>query len=775
MQALCKVLYTFCKIRGPKVISRFLSNEPKHIVRLLEALESWVEVSSGPKSGTRSTSPAFAWEEKYILLLWLSHLLLAPFDLNTIASSTHAKKITPFEQGPPHLNLPSNLPTIVARLVRIAIAHLHSAGKERDAAIALLVRLALRLDMQKFGLYETLIRWTISKLENDIASEAAALSYRSIGLLSFLARLVKSANAIDIAPYLLYIFKSIRKLNLLHLEKSSALARKATTKLYSGISLASLQLDQRNDYHGINLSENVLEDVINDLIFTLADGETPVRQAASKALSLITTRLEPEMGADISEAIIESLNENVLWEPVPELSADGSQVSATSMVKRRNLAAVNPLRWQGLVLTLSHLLFRRSLQTSQLPAILKCLVSALSFEQRSPSGAAIGSNVRDGACFGIWALSRRYSSEELSTIGNICVISPKLSGVDASIFQTLAVELVVAATIDPSGNIRRGASAALQELIGRHPYTVYEGINLVQIVDYHAVALRSRALTAVAIKVASLGDIYWRAIIEGLTTWRGIGAVDAESRRLAAEAIGYLTYIEGQPKVSNVTKELWQSLNGLDGSSVPKRQGFMLAIAAMVRASRRQSCKGASTLHTLQRQWDIFSGKLLLVDNDFVSATLSPDLTAEGACSLMTELARASSGNSAFLSVPSMDMFKQCFRYIDLALDRKHTVVLERAAEAAEALLRLQSSEARLAWIQDAVTKCTSQRGLSISGSFGHLFALGSLRLDRLTETATKVLILDTILAIIRDARDVDARITATKSLKRYIANSQSE
>ena len=773
LRAICKILYTFCKIRGSKVVCRFLSNEPKFVAPLLEAFERGIKASPRPKDGTHGVVHAFVWEEKFIMLTWLCHLMLAPFDLSTIASSvSEGDSLT--IQNLAHLALPPDLPGITIRLVGVAIAHMHAAGKERDAAIAMLVRLVLRPDMRKLGLHEALVRYSIHQLQSDIAADMAVLTYKSIGLLSFLARLIKSADAADVAPYLLYIFSSIRKLNVLHSEKSSALARKSIIKMYTAISVASLQLDQMDDYQGINISESVLEEVIDDLFSSLGDSETPVRQAASKALSLITTKLTPDMAADISEVIIEGLNENVLWDLVPELSVDGSVASGERVIKRRNLAAVNPLKWHGLILTLSHLLFRRSLPNAQLPAILKCLILGLSFEQRSPSGAVLGSNVRDAACFGIWALARRYSSQELLALGAASAMSTRLRIAKVSVIQALALELVVTATIDPSGNIRRGASAALQELIGRHPDTVQDGIGLVRVVDYHAVALRSRALIEVAIGAANLGEIYWQAILEELTTWRGIGATDIESRRLAAEAIGILSTLEDRSRVPEVTKELWQSLNALDGSGIPKRQGFMLAMAAVVQTSVHLR-RSEATIHSLQRQWDIFSEGLLLSEHDFIAATLNPDLTAEGACSLIHELAMASYGESAPLRAPCSSILDQSLQYINLALSRKHSIVVERAAEAAEALLKLLPLEVRDSWIRECIAKSSVQRGSNISGSSGHLHALGSMHLSYLTTPTTHAHVTNTILAILKDGKDVDARIAAAKSLKMLLLNNNGE
>ena len=774
LQAICKILYTFCKIRGSKVICRFLSNEPKYVVPILEAFESGARAASRPGDGTHAVVHVFVWEENYIMLTWLCHLMLAPFDLSTIASSIGEWDPLVTQKDLPLLVFPPELPSVAVRLVRVAGAHIHSAGKERDAAIAMLVRLVLRPDMRRLRLHEVMIRWSIHQLESDIAANIVVLSYKSIGLLTFLARLIKSADAADLAPYLLYVFNSIRNLNILHSEKSSALARKSIIKMHTAIAVASLQLDQMDGFHDLSISTNVLEDAIDDLFSSLGDSETPVRQAASKALSLITVRLAPELAADISELITEGLKENVLWEPVPELSFDGSPASGERVMKQRNLAAVNPLKWHGLVLTLSHLLFQRSSPEFQLPAILESLILGLSFEQKSPSGAVLGSNVRDAACFGIWALARRYSSQELLAIGTVSTVSARPATAEISVLQTLAIELVVTAATDPSGNIRRGASAALQELIGRHPDTVLNGISLVQTVDYHAVALRSRALIEVAIGAAHYGEIYWRPILEELTAWRGIGAVDIESRRLAAEAIGRFSSLEGRPKVTETTKELWQSLNALDGSSVPKRQGFLLAMAAVIRNSIRLE-RSQATMDVLQRQWDIFSKGLLFSEQDFVSPTLNPDLTAEGACSLIRELAMASYGESAPLKAPGADVLDDCLQYINLALDRNNPTVVEQAAEAVEGLLKLLSLEVRDSWIQECAAKSSKRRGLSMSGSAGHLYALGSMNLGYLIKPTTHTRVKNTILAILKDGKDVDARIAAAKSLKMFLLNNEGE
>ena len=91
-QAICWVIYTFCKIRGEKVVLRFLNVEAKYLELLLLAIE---EAERRGEAGPREAGSAqqeqqspvlWTWHERYVVLLWLSQLLFAPFDLSTISS-----------------------------------------------------------------------------------------------------------------------------------------------------------------------------------------------------------------------------------------------------------------------------------------------------------------------------------------------------------------------------------------------------------------------------------------------------------------------------------------------------------------------------------------------------------------------------------------------------------------------------------------------------------------------------------------------------------------
>ena len=227
---------------------RFLSTDTKHLELLLSAIELGDPQGKADASffanhkpgGTLDSTPTpesenkWEWEERYITLLWLSQLLLAPFDLSTISSAdiyTREPDIT-------GLVWPSNAPGVTLRVVPLAIRYLASSGKERDAAKILLVRIAMRRDMQELGILDALVKWSISCFSSSSPSEAKS-SYYYIGVLSFLAgSLNASMSTSDMNPYLTAIFQTLQgNLNegIMKIISSSVVARKSIIKVLRNI------------------------------------------------------------------------------------------------------------------------------------------------------------------------------------------------------------------------------------------------------------------------------------------------------------------------------------------------------------------------------------------------------------------------------------------------------------------------------------------------------------------------------------------------------------
>ncbi|RYP16998.1 hypothetical protein DL767_010092 [Monosporascus sp. MG133] len=573
--AICRIIYTFCKIRGEKVIVRFLNVETRYLELLLLAIE---EAERRAKTDVEQmTAASWSWHERYVVLLWLSQLLFAPFDLSTISSGDADDLDRPVVVG---FQWPQQVPGIATRVIPLATKYLASPGKERDGAKALLVRLAMRKDMQEVGVLMALVQWALSTLRPR--KDEVQSPYYYIGSLAFLAGVLSSSADTSIMdPYLSDIFYTAQAISTGEADEAfqvingSALARKMLIKVVRSVVILVLRKEDQS-----TADTEITETSIGYLLEQLADNDTPVRFAASKALSVVTLKLEPDMASQVIEAVLESLNRNVLW-----VKNKGNP----SAPPTRDITAVDASEWHGLMLTLSHLLYRRAPPPENLSDIIHALLMGLSFEKRNPSGGSVGTNVRDASCFGIWALARRYSTAELLHVQTKSVLVARGHDKAASILQVIATELVVTASLDPAGNIRRGASAALQELIGRHPDTVEEGIAVVQTADYHTVALRARAIHQVALQATKLSIHYGRALLEATLGWRGIGDADANARRVAAASFGSLTVelakagkTDPIDRFNSSTELLLSSLKTLQARQVEERHGLLLSLAAVI-------------------------------------------------------------------------------------------------------------------------------------------------------------------------------------------------
>ncbi|MCJ1404523.1 hypothetical protein MMC11_007749 [Xylographa trunciseda] len=767
-RAICKLLYTLCKIRGPKVISRFFRNEPMYIELILNTLHDRLRPRVLKQTPGLLFRSQISWEEEYIILLWLSHLSLTPFDLVSVGSTPPMED----EFMPVYLVLAAGIPPIAQRLLGAGLTHVVSAAKEREAAVTLLVRLVLRPDMAKVGLLGKLVDWSIGSLQDDSPSSSRSI-YQHIGILSFLAGTINLADVLIIAPFLLPIFRCMQKISAITTQTSkillsSAIARKVIVKVLRSISVKALQLDAMPSPKSHSVVDVVIEDVIQQLLSWLADKDTPVRFAASKALSVITLNLPSSMASEVIEAIVAALDENVLR---AEVKIGGTQ-GTTHFASERDLSAVDGLEWQGLILTLSHLLFRRCPSPEQLPSVLDALFMALNFEQRTSSGSSTGTSVRDAACFGIWSLARRYSTVELLAMDSSVIKRKSPNIVSISVLQAVADELVTASIADPSGNIRRGASAALQELIGRHPDTVIHGIDLVQVVDYHAVALRSKALKEIAISAGKVDKHYWHVILKALLSWRAIEANDPESRRYAGHALGDLSIIEGASGFILMMGTVLDDLKRLEGRQVEKRHGLLLAAGAVIRAALRPSLADSRNEISLPISgfWNIFDLTSILEDRYLTSSLLRPSLTAEGCCSLISSLALISSSDLYSSTIqPSAATVARCVHLIDLSLLQIQDTVISNASEALKWLFPMVDEEDQVVFIRQWVAKLSRKKALtnqSPENVYGQIAGLGSIYHSCNHLPALQEKILESILGMLEDREiDIDSKVSCLKSL----------
>lgn len=746
---------------------------------MLDSFQAWNQIDTPIPEDPTSSSGSMIWEERYIALLWLSHLMLTPFDLISISSTG------PEDFMVKYVKLPPETPAVAKRVIQICTRHMSLASRERDAATRLLVRLTLRPDMRDICLLDSLLQWALSSLLPQPSASELKPVYYYIGVLSFLSGVIASADNSVIAPFLVETSEKIQAITaeetpVSHEIFSSALARKLIIKILRSITLQALLADfSTSSYNPFSLLDSMLEDVIDQLLIFLGDKDTPVRFAASKALSIIAAKLDPSLAARITEAVIDGLEEDTFWEDVIGKSKVYTPDGTDPSTIRRNLTAVNPLRWQGLVLTLSHLIYRRSPPVEQLAEILKALMIALRFEQRSSIGTSVGTSVRDAACFGMWALARRYTTKELLSVDASRIHPTNTPGSGGSVLQIISNEVLLAATLDPSGNIRRGASAALQEMIGRHPDTIKEGIPLVQTVDYHAVALRSKALLKVAVGASRLNESYRCLIVDGLLDWRGIRSADSQSRRFAATAIGLLCTTHSATDIETILGQVQAMLKSLHPRQVEERHGLLLSLAAMVNVSRKiirnEDDPDTADLQSFRGLWDIFRFVCPLSDNELTSIALRPHLTSEAACGLISALSLATSENISMIGNvhrPSAESLSSCLNILNLSLLRPEEVSIKASSKAASDIFLVLDLERRREIIKDWVNSLKRDQEMGklrdSNMCMGRIAAIGLVFRHVSPSKEPEISRVDIIDALLRQAEpsnEIEARVAAINSL----------
>jgi hypothetical protein len=114
---LFEIINYICKVRGYKTVVKFFPHEVADLEPVVELLHF------------QSTDE---WWISYVLILWMSIIVLVPFDIDTIDSKKGEEQIV-----------------LVKRIINICKSHLSNSGKIREAATVLLAKLLTRPDVVK--------------------------------------------------------------------------------------------------------------------------------------------------------------------------------------------------------------------------------------------------------------------------------------------------------------------------------------------------------------------------------------------------------------------------------------------------------------------------------------------------------------------------------------------------------------------------------------------------------------------------------------------------
>ncbi|KAI8998338.1 tubulin folding cofactor D C terminal-domain-containing protein [Gaertneriomyces semiglobifer] len=729
-------LYHLTKVRGYKTIIKLFTHEAADLEPVLEFLEKIAESSRNP----------LFWESRYVLLLWLSLLCMVPFDLQTIDSGVAFGR-----------------PPLVERIVNLCKVYLYAIGKEHEGAAVVLMRLLTRRDTVTVHLTQ-FMAWAsqeIQRTDDVFEARGVLLSLSAVYktgprdlLLPTLDGLLPCCLLVDDPRY-----------------KNNALLRKLLMKLTQRVGLTYLppriaswryQRGFRSLHHNLSgtaplqdfdpMSQRDLQDdtdvpeqfdtIVGILLNGLRDKDTIVRWSSAKGVGRITNRLPQDLAQDVVLSVISLLEEDVL-EASDNQGTDLSQVSEHS--------------WHGACLALAELARRGLLLPDKLSLVVPWILKALRFDERRGMHS-IGVNVRDSACYVCWSFARAYAPE---------VMKPYV--VD------IAKALVVVSVCDREVNIRRAASAAFQENVGRQGIFPH-GIDIVTTADYFAVGSRKSCFLELAVHIARFDE--YRQPIFDHTSSVDVAHWDKSIRELAALALGRLTALDLAYALETIVPRLLPLVTSEDLNA---RHGALLAVAeiclqwsTLVPGGIMQEIS-ASGNEGLGRLVSAISSVIPAYPRKYLNG-FGSDLTQSACCYLISRLAEAKW--PAEDVIPSTwwdhgeaaDMAQSWWTLANNALRHRDETVQGIAAEAVEklSLWAPVPKETILEYISGAAPSSDpySRRGCAL--------ALGALSADSISANFAEVvdaLIRASEVQNQKELNDAESRRNAVFSVRKICTN----
>ncbi|KAI0283960.1 TBCD protein [Russula aff. rugulosa BPL654] len=478
------LLYNYLKFRGYKTIIRFFPHEVSDLAVALE----FAQILNRAQSST-------LWSTQHVALLWISLICMIPFDLAQFDEAGREGQTA-------------------AIIEAIAKQSLTSSGIVRDSAAILLSRLYVRKDV--LPRLPAFLDWakTCAKEQKDI--------FEYLGVYHTLCQVIKNSPSDVISRFIPDFFEAARSLELNSKLCTNASIRKLRIKILSRAALRLLPVRPRvslrkgrvlyvtneSDHSEDDGDDDAdvpeeIETVLEDLFQGLQDRDTVVRWSAAKGVARISERLPREFTRQVVDTVIGLFS-----------------IHTIVIASIYDMPSIAESTWHGACLSCAELLRRGLIPHDRLADVIDWMIKvtflSLYFDIRK-GAHSIGSNVRDAATYALWSLPRAY---EASTI--------------APLSEKLAKNLVSVSTYDREVHIRRAASAAFQEYVGRTGVFPH-GIDVLGKIDFFAVGVRRNAFLVAAPQVAEHEE-YRPFLIDHLvaTTLRHW---DLPMRQLGAQSI----------------------------------------------------------------------------------------------------------------------------------------------------------------------------------------------------------------------------------------------
>lgn len=517
LRCISQIIYVICKVRGYETVSKYFYSEVKVFEPVILLM---INISKRQEDN---------WQLLYVLSLWTSILGLIPFDIETIDTSK----------------------TLISNLVSYYKESLSLSTSLREIIAYSLSKFYTRKDCIKNGLLNEFIEWSINQIKSQ-SIESFDL-FLCVGIFSSLSKIFRNGNRDDLEQYVEKTTNILIEGKILKELNDSNLIRKYRTRLAEklGITtlkprsqswrykmsfkelisnknkkLESVEHEQNDDSNNdLDIDYNIIESILDYLLNSLVDKDYVVRWTAAKGIGRISERLTQDMVNDIIHSILDNLNS------YEETDLQGSCLAIAEMCKR------------GLILP------------NHLNRITDLLNKVLLFEVNR-GGFCTGSIVRDSACYVVWALARAYTPD---------VMKP--------LVEKMSTCLILSMLFDKEVIIRRAASAAFQEHVGRQGYFPH-GIEIITESDYFTLGNRTNSYLNISLFVAQYEE-YQESIITYVSTDRLYHA-DIQIRENSAELLGLLVSFNKDIFLNKVISLIQ---NKLFDSNIFTRHGAILGIS----------------------------------------------------------------------------------------------------------------------------------------------------------------------------------------------------
>lgn len=473
-----KYLYQIVKVRNYKILVNFLPHELTDLEFVLTALEK------------QDLNDSDNWETRYVLLLWMSILVLNPFHLSRLDALSPAAVDGSGGGG--------GGATKMERIFLLCKQNTDNNDPCSSVAAYMTAKYMSRIDVSEKFLH---------KFFEGVMREHGAESAQEIkvGQLAAIAQilkhgkresLLKEASALlqwivscdfkGNSDYLKYKFcmKIVQRLGMVFLKPRLARWRyqRGSRSLATNLSSSAqpeadkkaeqlLSMDIREDTEEDIEVVDEIEEIIEELLQGLRSASSMVRWNSAKGIGRITNRLPKTLGDEVVGTVIDMLS------PVEQHEA-----------------------WHGACLAIAELAKRGLLLPYRLEAMVPLLLQALVYDELKGC-MSVGQHIRDAACYMSWAFARAYNPQDL-----------------APFVDRIASGLLITTVFDREINCRRAASAAFQESVGRLGNFPH-GIDILTVADFFTVGVRTNSFLEISEFISQFEE--YKLPLIGAYSWIG--------------------------------------------------------------------------------------------------------------------------------------------------------------------------------------------------------------------------------------------------------------